>query len=164
MLRVRLSWILRIAVSLLIVGLAGAAVYYFQHHERTCQVCGRPIHEATFYRIFLKDGEKVDVCCPRCGLHFQQGRRDVVKTEVADFDTGERFPSEQAFFVENSSIALCCPAGMVEKDRSGAEYIRGWDRCLPSLNAFRTLARAQRFAEEHGGEIKVYSELLQEKP
>ena len=83
-----------------------------------CDVCYRPMHEETFYRIHLADGETMDVCCPRCGLRFQEGRRDVVRAEVTDFYTKDRMDADKAFYVENSPVHFCSHSA-VQEDRSG---------------------------------------------
>ena len=127
-----------------------------------CAECQRPIHDATFYRIFLSGDEIEDVCCPRCGLNFQRERVDVVHTQVADFYSRERFSSSQAYFVENSGVHLCCSEEDIQWDRSGAQYSRTWDRCLPSLVAFRSKESARRFQNEQGGFIRTYQQLLLE--
>ena len=101
----------------------------------------------------------MEVCCPRCGLYLQSKRSDIVKSEVADFNSGQLMKAETAYYVEGSSVHLCCSEGGVQKDRAGASYERTWDRCLPSLVAFRTVKEAEQFAQRHGGTLKVYAEL-----
>ena len=68
--------------------LIGAGYYVYIQLEPECAICRRPMHKATSYSILLEDESSVEVCCPRCGLHFQQGRRDVADAQVADFSTG----------------------------------------------------------------------------
>ena len=120
------------------------------------------MHKATFYSIVLEDESSIEVCCPRCGLHFQRGRRDVVDARVADFSTGERFPADEAHYVENSSLHLCYETDQMQEDRSRTQYTLSWDRCLPSLVAFRNRDRAMEFSRQRGGLIKTYAQLLQD--
>jgi hypothetical protein len=80
---------------------------------------------------------------------------------VADYDSGEFIDASQALFVENSSVNLCHQS-MVQEDRSGSQYQLTWDRCLPSLIAFRTREGAEVFRRDYGGLIKTYGELLKE--
>ena len=153
----------RTLASLAIIALLiGAGYYVYIQLEPVCAICRRPVHKATFYRMVLEDETSVEVCCPRCGLHFQRGRRDVVDAQVADFSSGERFPADEAHYVENSSVHLCCPTGQIQEDRSGTQYTLAWDRCLPSLVAFRNRSRAVEFSRQRGGLIKTYAQLLQE--
>lgn len=127
----------------------------------SCDICRREIRPATHYRVHLKDGHVEEVCCPRCGLRFEDGRRDVVKREVADFETGDLFNAEDAFYVENSSVHFCCAMDAV-RDRAGSRYSRTWDRCLPSLLAFRSQEAAARFQHKKGGVVRTLGELTLE--
>ena len=117
------------------------------------------MHKVTTCRLSLSGGEVVEVCCPRCGLYLQEGRNDIVKTEVADFNSGAFLEAEKAYYVEGSSVHLCCSGGDVQKDRAGISYERTWDRCLPSLVAFKSEEEAEQFIQRHGGALKVYAEL-----
>ena len=154
---------IRTLTSLAIIALLiGAGYYVYLQLEPVCAICRRPVHKATFYSIVLEDKKSVEVCCPRCGLHFQRGRGDVAAAQVADFSTGERFPADEAHYVENSSVHLCCTTEQMQEDRSGTQYTLAWDRCLPSLVAFRNRERAVEFSRQRGGLIKTYAQLLQE--
>lgn len=151
---------IRILFFLIVSCLASVTGYYlFHHQEPVCSVCKRVMHKVTTYRISLGRGEVIEVCCPRCGLYLQQVQDDIVKKEVADFSSGALLDAEKAYYVEGSSVHLCCSDEAVQKDRSGMRYERTWDRCLPSLIAFRTEEDAERFVQQHGGAVKVYSEL-----
>lgn len=113
-------------------------------------------------RVFLDDQEAVDVCCPRCGLRFQEGRADIAAVEAGDFDTAERLDAQHAYYIENSSVHLCCRQDFVRRDEAKRGYVLSWDRCLPSLVAFRTREQAEAFRQKHGGQIKTYRALLAE--
>ena len=126
-----------------------------------CDVCYRPMHAATFYRVHLQNGDTMDVCCPRCGLRFQQGRKDVARAEVTDFNSQSRLDAAEAFYVEDSPVHFCSHAA-VQEDRSGTQYEVAWDRCLPSLIAFESRAAADAFRRQNGGTVKTYEELLME--
>lgn len=155
----------RILIAVVILGLlgwAGRYVYIQLHEAPVCTVCHRAVHGHTSVRIHLRGGGAQEVCCPRCGLRFMQGRDDVGGADVVDFDTGERFDAKEAFYVENSSVNMCSQH-RVEKDGSGVQYDLAWDRCLPSLIAFRSRATAAAFRSQNGGEIKLYEELLQQE-
>lgn len=152
--------VIRIVLSLIIVAFACVAGYYLYHQqESVCSVCQRPMHKVTTYRLSLISGEVVEVCCPRCGLYLQGSRDDIVKSEVADFNSGAFLDSQKAYYVEGSSVHLCCSAGDLQKDRAGVSYERTWDRCLPSLVAFKSEEEAGQFIQQHGGVLKVYADL-----
>jgi len=156
----------RILLISMMLAVAGSAGYYFLfvNAERSCAVCHRPLHPETFYRIHLKGGESEDVCCPRCGLRFQRDRKDVASTEVADFFHGRRLDAQKAFYVEGSSVHLCCGEPAPRRDATGGQFVLTWDRCLPSLVAFATREEAEGFRRQHGGTVKTYADLLKEEP
>jgi hypothetical protein len=149
------------ALGLTLVAAFGVFLYRTIASPPNCDVCYRPIHEETFYRIHLASGESMDVCCPRCGLRFQEGRRDIVRAEATDFYTKVRIDAAKGSYVENSHVHLCSHSP-VQEDRSGTQYEVAWDRCLPSLIAFESPAEARAFQAQNGGVIKSYDELFRE--
>jgi len=153
--------ILHALAALALVAAVGTVLYVQWDEPNTCDLCYRPMHEETFYRIHLASGETKNVCCPRCGLRFQEGRDDVVSTEVTDFNTKQRIDAAVAYYVENSPVHFCSHAS-VHEDRSGVQYEVAWDRCLPSLLAFSSRQTAEKFQSENGGDIRTYEELLAE--
>ena len=126
-----------------------------------CEVCHRPMHEATYYEVHLEGGETKALCCPRCGLRFQQEREDDVSAEVADYATKKILDASDAYFVEDSEVHVCSHS-RVREDRSGTQYQVAWDRCLPSLVAFESRDVAEDFRKTRGGVIKTYDELVAE--
>ena len=155
----------RAFIAVILLGMAGAAGYYVYRElgaEPICDVCYRPLHPATYYKITLENGDTKRTCCPRCGLRFQKGRNDVAAVETADFNSGKRLDAKDAYYVENSDVHLCCSEQRVEEDRTGMQYELAWDRCLPSLVAFEKKGSAQAFSADHGGRIRTYAELLEE--
>lgn len=152
-------------ITLAIVGgLTFGLIYvWVGETETACQICQRPLHTVTMYRIQLSADEKVDVCCPRCGLHFQNARPDVEASEVADFESGVLFPAEEAIYVVGSEVHLCCSSERVREDRTGMQYVLSWDRCLPSVVAFRDKASARLFQTEKGGYLSTYDQLVEQE-
>jgi hypothetical protein len=150
------------AAGLGMVAVVGALLYSLLAPSDRCDVCYRPLHEETLYRIHLAYGKVLDACCPRCGLRYQKGRRDVLRTEAIAFYSKELLHGEAAFYVEGSSVHFCSHAPL-EEDRSGVQYEVAWDRCLPSLIAFESEATARSFQARNGGVVKTYEELLAEE-
>ena len=153
--------VLQALAALALVAAVGTILYDQWDEPDTCDVCYRSMHRETFYRIHLENGESKEVCCPRCGLRFQEGRDDVAATEVTDFYTRQHIDAAVAYFVEGSPVHFCSHAS-VREDRSGGQYEVTWDRCLPSLIAFSSREAAKKFQKENGGDIKTYAELLAE--
>lgn len=149
------------AAVLLLSLLAGSSYYLYTLETETCGICQRPLHGATTYRVDLIGGEFVDVCCPRCGLHFQERNSDRVKQAwIGDVATRERFPAERAFYVEDSSVQSCCSMDRPREDGPGTPYTLAWDRCLPGLVAFKDRQSALDFQQDRGGVIKSYHDLF----
>lgn len=126
-----------------------------------CDVCHRPMHAETYYEVHLEGGDSRALCCPRCGLRFQQERDDVAFAEVADYATKNVMRAEDAYFVEDSSVHACSHS-LLQEDRSGTQYQVAWDRCLPSLVAFESRETAEIFRKANGGTIRTYDELVAE--
>jgi hypothetical protein len=147
----------------IILALTGGLGYYFWPAQETlCPVCQRPIHKATSYYVTLGDGRTVELCCPRCGLRFQQNGGDVRSVRVTDFDSGKLLNPEAAIYVEGSSVHPCCTQKEILKDHAGTEYERTWDRCLPSVIAFASKQAALKFQSEQGGELRTHEEIMAE--
>ncbi len=142
--------------------LAGGGYFLYLNQPGVCDLCGRPLHQETLYRIHLRDGEVKQVCCPRCGLHFQQGRDDIVFVEVADFLTSELLDVRLATYIEDSSINMCYLDEPVHRNLEGTESTLVWDRCMPGLLAFQSRQDAEEFRREKGGVLKTYQQLLEE--
>jgi hypothetical protein len=127
-----------------------------------CQICERPIHAETYFRIQQADGKSLDVCCPRCGLRYLQNHPKIARSlSVIDFETRTFIPAEDATYVEDSDLHLCSPES-TRREITGAEYEKVWDRCLPSLMAFQDRSNAEAFRSSHGGRIIRYSQLREE--
>jgi len=151
-----------LVVPVIVALFAGAVYFLFLGQPVVCDLCGRPLHQETLYKIHLRDGEVTQACCPRCGLHFQQGRDDVVSLEVADFRTNELLDATQAFYVEDSSVNMCFLDTPVHRHIEGTESTLMWDRCMPGLLAFESREAAEEFRSEKGGFIKTYNMLIKE--
>lgn len=151
-------WVAPVIAALLI----GGVYFLFLDQPVVCDLCGRPLHQDTLYRIHLSDGQVTQACCPRCGLHFQQGRDDVVLVEVADFRRSKLLDATQAFYVEDSSVNLCYLDTPVHRHIEGTESTLTWDRCMPGLLAFGSREDAEEFRSKKGGFIKTYNMLIKE--
>ncbi len=151
-----------LVVPVIVALFAGAVYFLFLGQPVVCDHCGRPLHQETLYKVHLRDGEVTQACCPRCGLHFQQGRDDIVRLEVADFWTSDLLDATQAFYVEASSVNMCYLDTPVHRQIEGMESTLSWDRCLPGLLAFESREAAEDFRSEKGGLIKTYNQLIKE--
>ena len=118
-----------------------------------CWVCQREIHPQVRATLTLGSGKTVSACCPRCALHYaKEGPEPVQAIRVADHAGAGSLPMKQAFLVEGSDEAPCMHQPPVT-DPSGVPVQVCYDRCMPSLIAFRAEAAARAFAAEHGGTL-----------
>jgi hypothetical protein len=130
-----------------------AAILGCSREPAHCWVCQREIHPQVAATLTLGNGKKVPACCPRCALHYQEepGNR-VRRITVSDYAGNGTLPLSEAFLVEGSDETPCVhhPAVM---DESKSPMQVCFDRCMPSLIAFRTRETAQRFQSDHGGTL-----------
>ena len=57
--------ILQAVAAFALVAGTSTFIYVQTDDPDACDVCYRPMHAETFYRIHLDNGESKDVCCPR---------------------------------------------------------------------------------------------------
>ena len=158
---------------LIVTGVVGASVVIAlalggwwlvqQHEARVCPLSGRVIHKQA--RAFVTiGGRKYETCCLRCALiEAQQTGKRLHVREVADFDTGRLMDPQKAWYVEGSDVNLCMRSTAGAQNPSGhGVYLRAFDRCSPSVYAFRDKQHAQAFMEQHGGVLKRLGDLLRE--
>ncbi|MBI4161989.1 MAG: hypothetical protein HY509_06050 [Acidobacteria bacterium] len=118
-----------------------------------CSVCEREIHPTVQVNLTMEDGSRVRTCCPRCALHFleETGRR-ASGILAADYPSGGAVPLREAFLVEGSDETPCLKhLPQVTESKSPLHFC--YDRCLPSLVAFRDQAAAVAFVRDHGGTL-----------
>jgi len=151
-------------VALLALGVA--CFWAFRHQQRRerggmCPYCDRMVHSVTAYR--LKVGDRVVVaCCPRCGMRAQVSR-EPGKREMAwatDVNTGEQVPAESAVYVEGGDVQYCTHGDQPMVREPHGASTREYDRCLPTLVAFKTPEEANAYQEQHGGRVLSYSQAL----
>lgn len=136
------------------------AKYALAPRADICQICGRAVHEGQRYTIRLKDGTSEDACCPRCGMHYELHHpQDIGGAMATDYQEHQRIPAEQAFFVETTAVSVCDAEPLRREEPALAEL--HWDRCFPTLLAFRTREEAIGFQRAKGGTVLTYAESLE---
>ncbi len=128
---------------------------------RFCEQCGRAECRNLSFDVRLQNGSLVQTCCPRCALHYlARPHPAVASLAVKDFDTAERIDATRAIYVEGSDVSPCAAtAGSPPRDERGCCLKTEYDRCLPSLLAFGSKAKAETFARAHGGALTTFAEL-----
>ena len=151
-------------VALAAIGLTSFFAYRYEQRRDTvgvCPFCDRMVHPVTAYRLTV-DGHIVAACCPRCGMHVQVNRDKgkLGQAWATDVDTGENVPAESATYVEGGDVQYCTHGDpSVTREPQGVT-VRDYDRCLPTLVAFKTPQEAEAYQKEHGGRVLSYSQAL----
>ena len=155
-------WVTVVALA----AIGTVSVLAYRHVTRPpadlCRVCQRGLHPAVAYTLQMGDGTRQRVCCPRCGMHLQIVRPGAVNRAWAtDLNTGTEIPAPKATYVEGGDVAYCtmgeppvrrAPEGVAERE---------YDRCLPTLVAFRTAEEAEAYRQQQGGRVLTYEQALQ---
>jgi DeoR/GlpR family transcriptional regulator of sugar metabolism len=102
-----------------------------------CKVCGIAIAERTSFVIQTMEGEQLNTCCPHCGFLLLNEIKQPVTVLAKDFLYGRVMNARYAFYVVNSTVALCC---------------------MPSHLCFATPDDARRFQQGFDGQIMTFPE------
>ena len=151
-------------VALLAIGVTSFFAYRYEQRRDTagmCPFCDRMVHPITAYR--LKVGERlVAACCPRCGMHAQVNQKDgkPVAAWATDVNTGESVAAESATYVEGGDMQYCTHGDHPMTREPHGVSMREYDRCLPTLVAFKTQPEAEAYQQQHGGRVLSYSQAL----
>ena len=151
-------------VALLAIGATSFWAYrYEQRRERagTCPFCDRMVHPATAYRIKVGN-HVVEACCPRCGMRAQVNQEGGKggTAWATDVNTGEQVAAESAVYVEGGDVQYCAHGEQPMMREPHGASAREYDRCLPTLVAFKTPQEVKAYQERHGGRVLTYSQAL----
>lgn len=149
--------------GLIIATLGGGWYVLSRMRAKVCPFSGRVIQRQT--RAFVSiGGQKYETCCLRCAIvEAQQTGKTLRILKVADFNSGRLLNPGKAWFVEDSTVNLCVRTTPgAESPGRESVYLRGFDRCSPSVMAFSDEQRARAFMAQHGGTLKRLDDLLRE--
>jgi hypothetical protein len=151
-------------VALLAIGLTSYWAYRYEQRPdpHLCAICNRSLHAGMSYRLETRRGGTEYACCPRCGMHYtSQHAGEVQRAWAVDLDTGESIPAEGAFYDEGGDVEYCTHGQQpVQRGLEGVS-VRGYDRCLPTLVAFKTRAEAETYQNQHGGRVLDYAQAVE---
>jgi hypothetical protein len=153
-------------VTFLALAAIGVASYLAYRSETRpnpnfCDICNRPIHRGMAFLV-QTGGHTEHACCPRCGMHYalnHPGR--LQKVWATDLNSGESMPAETAYYDEGGNIDYCAARGEAVQRQPQGVWVRNYDRCLPTLVAFKTRAAAEAYQREHGGRILNYAKAVE---
>ena len=148
----------------LLVIVCGAGYYSYRKFilpNQPCDLCGRAVHAEHDSVVRLRDGSSVHTCCPRCALHYElQWPERVARLTVSDRATGKKIDGRTAMYVEGSDDHSCLQVSDAPPREPGIKYDRTFDRCLPSLVAFKDVQAAREFAAAQGGKVVTYAQAV----
>ena len=148
-----------------LAGLVAVAYYggkrWAASSKEICQFCQRHIHQNM--RVIATSGSKrIEACCLRCILTGEQQGATVTKVaSVTDYGSAQTLAPERAYYVEGSDAAPCA-AAPVRREEQQEPLMMAFDRCLPSVVAFRDRDEAERFSRRHGGRVLRLQDLTTE--
>ena len=145
----------------------GATSFWAYRHERraetagTCPFCDRMVHPTSAYELKV-NGHELTACCPRCGMHAQvngeQGKSGAAT--ATDVTTGEKIAAESATYIEGGDVQFCAHDDQAVTREPYGVSVREYDRCLPTIAAFKTRPEAELYQKQHGGHVLNYAEAL----
>jgi len=151
-------------VALVVIGVTSFFAYRYEQKRQKvglCPFCDRMVHPGTAYRLKVGD-HVVATCCPRCGMHAQvsQKQGNPGPAWATDVNTGESVVAESATYVEGGDVQYCAHDNQPMTREPHGVSMREYDRCLPTLVAFKSLQEAESYQQQHGGRVLSYSQAL----
>ncbi len=158
------TWLVAAVLALLAaVAFTGPRLWRWYHAPPAgyCPICLRQEHKESMVQ-FQAEGEPViNACCLSCALTYaRQLHKSIRIVTVTDHDSGRPLDPNTAAFVVGSDVSPCTHA-MMHLGPEKEEYPVHWDRCLPSILAFRSGEAAEQFQTQHGGRVRSLAELLE---
>jgi hypothetical protein len=151
-------------VALVAIGFTSFFAYRYEQRRETadtCPFCDRMVHAVTAYRLQV-GGRELTACCPRCGMHAmlneEQGK--VKRARATDVNSGESVAADSATYVEGGDIQYCTHGNQPVTREPNGVSVREYDRCLPTLAAFKTPQEAAAYQQQHGGRVLSYEQAL----
>lgn len=151
-----------LAALVLAAAVLTGAAYWRSARPSVCRICDRPACRAMRFGLRTRWGWPVGACCPRCAAIGMRNDPSLSAAYATDFATGKRTDAETAFYVEGSNAVLCHRPEAFPGEVPGAVNYTVYDRCLPSVLAFREKPQAEQFMKEHGGRLISFADLRRE--
>ncbi len=154
------KWIGILLVAVVGVIAVGGGLYFrYRRTEQRCWICQRPLHADNLVVTEL-DGKRNEACCPACvlALRAQSGKK-VRMLKVTDYVTHQPLAPEQATYVVGSDVNTCAQHSPPQLDEEKRALAIHYDRCAPSILAFRNKPEAEDFAKQHGGNMGSLADL-----
>lgn len=151
-------------VALVAIGITSYVAYRYEQRPdpHLCAICNRSLHAGMAYRLETRHGGTEYACCPRCGMHYTiQHAGEVQRAWAVDLNTGQLVAAEAAYYDEGGDVEYCTHGEQpVQRGPEGVS-VRGFDRCLPTLVAFKTRAEAEAYQRQHSGRVLDYAQAVE---
>ena len=106
----------------------------------TCAMCGKAVSQRTVFIVKLDNGDEIRACCSHCGLMLQSRTENVWQSLTADYLYGHMISAGQALYLVGSEVNICC---------------------VPSILAFGSRAKEEKFQKGFGGNLLGMDETIQ---
>jgi len=143
-----------IIILILLVSLSFISFELYESYKKRnyCFLCEREIIPSNAFIIELKGGKKLRTCCPRCGLrYFEKNKSKIERMYATDFISLEVIDAFKAYYVIGSEYHGCCRRSVMI-DSNKRIYDLCYDRCMPTLVAFKKKNDAKEFMKKYGGD------------
>jgi hypothetical protein len=95
-------------------------------------------------------------------MHYQiEHPGAAIKVWATDLASGRFIAAETASYVEGGDIAYCTMHSAPVTRQPQGVAVREYDRCLPSLVAFRSKQNAEDYQKQHGGQVLTYEQAIE---
>lgn len=108
-----------------------------------CPLCKTPIIDRLRFSFATGSGETQEACCGHCAFMLAKRPAELTTLLATDYLYGRVISADQAYYVVNSRIAVCCK---------------------PSVLPFLTADDATDFARGFGGDVMTFEEVLAQFP
>jgi hypothetical protein len=95
-------------------------------------------------------------------MHYQIEHPGAAKKAWAtDVKSGTFIAAGTASYVEGGDVAYCTMHSTPIAREPQGVAVREYDRCLPSLVAFRSKQEAEDYQKQHGGQVLTYEQAME---
>jgi len=147
--------------ALAAIGVVSFLAYRYETKPQLafCNMCARPVHAGTAFRVEV-NGKTEVACCPRCGMHFLMTGSAAARAWATDLNTGEPIAADAASYNAGGDVQYCATGEQPVERRPEGVSVRAFDRCLPTVVAFKTREEAEAYQRQHGGKVLNYAQVM----